>query len=424
MERLKSFVPTISLPRVRFPTFSQLKDGSFFTQYNGKEERRLSEKTWLQEFESKLVAAQEVAVWSNPGKSVIWLLLTQVVLYYLLTTSTPILSTLAYFLLSTYVYITWVYTVWPAIRVPPQHPEDDENWTPVHPDVLSAPEMSKFISDIKRKTSELSSGMVLLRKEQPGKFCLVFSLLFTVLAVIGTKCSTPVILHTSAFLALVLPAMILRLSKHPTVGPVVVFLGDFIGGLLDILIYRGLHAPPRENRDLDDFVPEVNQETNTFLEKALSYVQKKETDEQEMSLASGLAIPSHEEVELDSLNTQDLEADLFPTSALAIEQGGDQDSSDSEVGSPIEDLRDFNDSDTDDESLQLNLEVRTRERTPAGGVLGMMAETVTSSVTTGLVSSATSSVSQLLGNLLKTESEPDIDDFEMISEDELSLENH
>jgi len=421
MERLKSLVPC-SIPRLRFPSWSQLRDGSFLTQQSGIEDNSSSGPSWVQDFESKLVAAQEVAVWSSPGKSLVWLAITQIMLYHLLTTSTPLLSTLAYFLLSLYAYITWVYTVWPAIRVPPQHPGDDETWTPVHPDVLSAPEMSRFISDMKSTTSDILSGLVLLRSEQPGKFCVLLSFVFFSSSVVGIKFSTPALLHTSALLLLVLPAVILRLSKHPTIGPLVRFMRDFLGGLGGLLVYRGLHAPPRENRELDDFVPEVTQETSSALDKALSYVQRREAEDQDNSLASGLSIPSHEEVEMDSLNTIDLEVDLIPSSSLALEQGVDHESSDSDVGSPVEDIRDFNDSDSED-SLELSLETKVRERTPAAGVLGMMAETVTSSVTGGLVSNATSSVSQLLGNLLKAESEPEMEDFEMISEDELSLEN-
>ena len=77
------------------------------------------------------------------------------------------LSTTAYFTLSAYIYITWVYTIWPAVRVPPPVEEvtastypdpyllrvfqDTENWTPVHPDVMSAPELDTFIKSSKTK---------------------------------------------------------------------------------------------------------------------------------------------------------------------------------------------------------------------------------------------------------------------------------
>ena len=87
----------------------------------------------------------------------------------------------------------------------------------------------------------------------------------------------------------------------------------------------------------------------------------------------------------------------------------DHESSDSEVESPSGIIRDYNDSDTD--SLDLEPEVTLPK-----------VSIVTSSVTS--VTNTVTSVTNLLGSFLKkNESEPDLDDFEMISEDELSAES-
>ena len=118
--------------------------------------------------------------------------------------------------------------------------------------------------------------MKLLREEQPGKFCAVISSFFITLAGFGVKFSTPFLLHSSAFLALVLPAVILRLNKNKNVALVSQFVSDFSSGLIDLLVYRGINAPPRENNDLDEFVPEVTEENVSLFNKALSYVQKQE----------------------------------------------------------------------------------------------------------------------------------------------------
>ena len=90
------------------------------------------------------------------------------------------------------------------------------------------------------------------------------------------KCSTPFLLHTTAFLALVLPAVILRLNKNSTFAPFITFVSDFSSGLVDLLVYRGLNTPPRENRDSDEFVPEVTKENVSLLNKALIYVQRQD----------------------------------------------------------------------------------------------------------------------------------------------------
>jgi len=403
METLKSY---LVVPRLRFPTLAQLKDGSFL---NPRVDQLQPESSWLKDFESKLVSAQEVAVWSSPYKSMVWLVVSQVILYYLCSSSTPLLSTTAYLTLSAYIYITWVYTIWPAIRVPPPVEEDTENWTPVHPDVMSAPELNTFITNSKTKIYEILTGLKLLREEQPGKFCIFLSSFFLALALLGLKFSTPFLLHSSVLLILVLPAILIRLNRNQSCAPVLRFLSDFSAGLVDLTVYRGINAPPRENRDLDEFVPEVTEENVSLLNKALSYVQKQEKDD-DLSLLGNISIPSHEEVENDSMNALlDFEKDLLPSSSLAIEQCADHESTDSEVESPGGFIRDYNDSDTD--SLDLEPEMKVP-------VISM----VTSSVTS--VTNTVSSVSSLLGSFLKkNESEPDLEDFEMISEDELSAES-
>ena len=120
------------------------------------------------------------------------------------------------------------------------------------------------------------TGLKLFREEQAGKFCLILSLFFLTIVGLGMKFSTPFILHSTAFLALVLPAVILRLNKNSYFAPIITFLSDFSSGLVDLLVYRGLNAPPRENRDLDEFVPEVTEENVSLMNKALSYVQKQD----------------------------------------------------------------------------------------------------------------------------------------------------
>merc|ERR1719430_2889365 len=100
-----------------------------------------------------------------------------------------------YFSLSAYIYITWVYTIWPAIRVPPPIDQDTENWTPVHPDVMSAPELETFLKNSNIKIYQILTGLKLLRDEQPGKFCIVLSLFFLTLLALGLQVSTPFLLH-------------------------------------------------------------------------------------------------------------------------------------------------------------------------------------------------------------------------------------
>ena len=95
-------------------------------------------------------------MWSNPGVSVVWILVSQLLLYSLTNWTVSLLSTLSYLLLAAYIYTTWVYSVWPAVKVPsPPGQEDQETWTPVHPDVMSAPELQTFINNAAAKVKEV-----------------------------------------------------------------------------------------------------------------------------------------------------------------------------------------------------------------------------------------------------------------------------
>ena len=77
----------------------------------------------------------------------------------------------------------------------------------------------------------------------------------------------------------------------------------------------------------------MNNETESFLATALSYVQRKDTEE-DTSLTAGMAIPSHEEVnsgtlgsitcslsqvEFESPAHGNPEVDLLPVAALALD---------------------------------------------------------------------------------------------------------
>jgi len=74
----------------------------------------------------------------------------------------------------------------------------------------------------------------------------------------------------------------------------------------------------------------VNNETESFLATALSYVQRKDTEE-DTSLTAGMAIPSHEEVEFESPAHGNPEVDLLPVAALALDHRVEDDS-ESECG--------------------------------------------------------------------------------------------
>jgi len=404
MERMRKMV---GMPKLRVPTYAELLDGSWWAK-----EVKTEEVSWLVEFETRLAQAQEVALWSRPLVSLAWLIVTQALVYHL--TSSAVLPNIAKILLVAFIYSTWVYRVWPAIRVPPEHPEDAEEFTPLHPDVLSAPEMAGWVQSGKKKIGEVVQGQVVLRRERPAIFCSVSSLFCCLLAVIGMQTSTAGLLHISVFLVLTLPAILVRASKVPVIAPWLDFGADFLGGLCDLCTYRGENAPPLENKELDEFVPEVNKETESFLATALSYVQRRDTEE-DTSLTAGMAIPSHEEVEFESPAHGNPEVDLLPVTTLALDHRVDEDS-DSECGDLEGQLAlpGVGESSGEEDSLDLEPSM--------GPVMSMVTSSVTS--VTSTASSVSAATSHLFGSFLtKAESEPDLEDFELVDSTDLDLDS-
>jgi len=326
-------------------------------------------------------------------------------------------STVSYIVLSLYMYTTWVYTVWPAIKVPPAPGQDDqETWTPVHPDVLSAPELQTHLQNVADKTKEIVNGLILLRKEQPGRFCTIMSLFFIVTGGLGVRFSLPVIIHMSVFLLLILPGVIIRCNKNQHLAPCISFLADVAHSMTDLLVYRGLHAPPPDHSHyLAEFEPETSDENESVLGRALTWRDKTDTErEADYSLADNMSIPSHEDVENESLNTLlEFEQGMQPLPSITAEQsvgaGSETESEDEREAS--EKVGDYNDSDSD----SLELDPRVVQPPPASTVASESLTSNISSLIGSFISNTAAAQQRRHSNLSE--------EFEFINQDELNDEN-
>jgi len=464
LERLKKL--KLYLPRTRLPSLSQIRDGSFLRL--NPVQPHVRQESFLKEFESACVWAQEVCVWSSPVRSLVVLLLSQWLLYKVTTSSSTLASLGGWSLLLFYLYHTWVYRVWPAIRVPPEHPEDIEVWTPVHPDVMSAPELGQLIDKFNNNLCQTWSSVLDYRQLQPGRFCIISCSFFTLLALTGGSISITVLLHTASILLLTLPGIYIGLSKNPTTSALITRVQAAGGGAWAALTKSG---PDRGENELEEFLPESTSENETIMEKALGRGEVSSQgpdDSLTVSLVTGLNIPAHDEVDMDSINNPDmLEEDLAPV----MEDDGDQnDESDTDSYHRLESLegrlKGVDDSDTDSMEGVESVRRRSKDRrlsfktqhyeefssseeddllpilppsdtstVPAAPPLpsGEPAESLLSTVSQSLptISSMTSylpsvNVGSLFSGLVSSPANSgqpeDLDDFELISEDELEKE--
>lgn len=173
-----------------------------------------------------------------------------------------------------------------------------------------------------------------------------------------------------------------RAGRHEQLSPVLETVTDCLSSLLEILTYRGKieflnvgiilrryfpgkDAPVEEcsSKLLDEFVPDTSKETTSLLSKALNWNEKPDK-ETEYTLTENVSIPSHEEIENDSLsNLHEFEQGLQPPAPEAA--------FDSEVGKAEENLRHLNTSATE-ESLDLEQEL-SRSLNAEMGELGQSA---------------------------------------------------
>lgn len=166
-----------------------------------------------------------------------------------------------------FMYKTWVDKIWPEIRVPIPEGEDNEQWTPVHPQVFSVPELSRYITDWSESIRKWVANVILLRKTNPGLFCILASSTFAMTAVLGRMMSGVLILYS--------------LLMAVTLGPGIALyvIPDTWYEQFDALVRIASGKPPRRKLQGDGggegSVPTNNEEEKDELEEFLPKMDEK-----------------------------------------------------------------------------------------------------------------------------------------------------
>ncbi|XP_033762943.1 reticulophagy regulator 3-like isoform X2 [Pecten maximus] len=142
-------------------------------------------KNILNPIEPLVMRIQSLLVWEYPRKSAVLFICVHGIFWFLAAVGCRF-----YFVVSTVTYIvylvrTWKHKIWPEIRVPPAVPEDPDSWTPVHPRLLSVPELSKYMAHLWCSCSNILHYWLAFRRAYPFLFCVVSSMFFLTLALIG-----------------------------------------------------------------------------------------------------------------------------------------------------------------------------------------------------------------------------------------------
>ena len=174
-------------------------------------------KPLIVQFEAYLVKLQELSLWTDPKSSGLALLVIHAIYWYLSVTSNSTVYLLAMLAMLTFVYTTWTQRIWPEIRVPEANPGPEPEWTPVSPDVLSAPELVRLCDEVKVKCYQAFEWLKQTRENEHGKFCAIVSTFFLVLAYVGSRLTTLGLFYYVSVGYLTVPGILKILVKYPAV---------------------------------------------------------------------------------------------------------------------------------------------------------------------------------------------------------------
>ncbi|KAJ8313608.1 hypothetical protein KUTeg_008169 [Tegillarca granosa] len=113
-------------------------------------------KSFLSPIEPLVMRIQSLLVWENPKKSAVLFIIVHL--------------------------IFWFFAVF---GLPPPIPEDPDSWTPVHPRLLSVPEICQYLAQMWCSFIKYIKSWLIFRSNHPFLFCLLTSIIFIIFAVIG-----------------------------------------------------------------------------------------------------------------------------------------------------------------------------------------------------------------------------------------------
>ncbi|KAK7110383.1 reticulophagy regulator 3-like [Littorina saxatilis] len=162
----------------------------------------------LNPVEPLIMRLQSLLVWEYPRRSAVFLVIVHVLFWIVAKCCVQIYSVISVALMVIFFIDTWKKRIWPEIRVPPPDPEDTDGWTPVHPRLLSVPEISHHLSNATCYAVRMASAARMLRREKPAIFFLLFSTVFLCMAALGMYMSGFLIIYTIVMSIMVWPSLV------------------------------------------------------------------------------------------------------------------------------------------------------------------------------------------------------------------------
>lgn len=162
-------------------------------------------------WESSVVSLQSILIWERPGTSSGAVVAVNVLFWLVVWSELRVYFVVSVAALAVFLHHQWVHSIWPEIRVPKPEPDDAEEWTPVHPSVLSVPEISQYVETALRFLRDNYAWMLQLRRHQPALFCALTSTMLSLCGVLGYMVPGVVLVYLLLMLVMTGPGVFLHL---------------------------------------------------------------------------------------------------------------------------------------------------------------------------------------------------------------------
>ncbi|XP_054168510.1 reticulophagy regulator 3-like [Oppia nitens] len=185
--------------------------------------------------EPMFVCLQRILIWEQPYHSAVSFLAFNC-LYWLFVwfNRFRFYSYLGLALFCIHFFKLWTQYIWPEIRVTPNELTDTEGWTPVHPQVLSAPEINHYINEIYIMSKATILWFIRLRREKHLKFFIITTFILVMSAIIGRLVPGALIVYSITMILALGPGVVLYVLPE---------------GLYDVL--RNYFIPNQNDDEID-----------------------------------------------------------------------------------------------------------------------------------------------------------------------------
>lgn len=163
----------------------------------------------ISKIEQYIIPIQALLIWERPYISAVVLIAVNILFWYIVSLFKRVYSFVAIITLIIFGYKMGISKIWQEIRVPQPDDEDTESWIPVHPQVLSAPELSHYLDEGLKYIKQWFIWLQDLRSRSHGVFCFIISSIFALLAFIGYVIPGVVITYTLLMTVLLGPGIVL-----------------------------------------------------------------------------------------------------------------------------------------------------------------------------------------------------------------------